>query len=429
MKCPVCDKDNTSMLCPNCGFDSSRDYGKYPTFGKAGRGPSATALRQQRQAKQKTPGPFETIAPTPVKPVRRLVEESAKPTCVNPEPQHIPRQVKPVRKVPTWLMAVACVVVLMLGIMIGSGLGRKPAPTESVEMKAQTLPPETTEQTLPPETTEQTLPPETTEQTLPPETTEQTDPPETPIPPNAWKKNILRSDEIPRDRSGRDTVSALEYSVFGSNYKRKEILSVTFLSTLEDASGYTWDVSQDRDGSVIAWVEREGSLYHLYIAGVGGVSAGKSCQDLFSGYSNVEQITFGDSFHTDNVKDMSEMFAYCRNLETLDLSSFETGNVENMSKMFISNEDLTDLNVKSFDTGNVEDMSFMFSFCSSLNNLDLTSFDTAKVEGVGMDSMFSWCESLTDLKLSGRFVTDNINPFTTLFTDCPAGTEWGFLEP
>ena len=33
MKCPVCDQENPSMLCPRCGFDASRDYEKYPTLG------------------------------------------------------------------------------------------------------------------------------------------------------------------------------------------------------------------------------------------------------------------------------------------------------------------------------------------------------------------------------------------------------------
>ena len=51
MKCPVCDKENLSMLCPQCSFDSSRDYGRYPTFGAVGRVPSVSALQEQWQEK------------------------------------------------------------------------------------------------------------------------------------------------------------------------------------------------------------------------------------------------------------------------------------------------------------------------------------------------------------------------------------------
>ena len=53
MKCPVCDKVNTSMLCPNCGFDSSRDYGKYPTFGPVANMLSASALQKKYKNNQK----------------------------------------------------------------------------------------------------------------------------------------------------------------------------------------------------------------------------------------------------------------------------------------------------------------------------------------------------------------------------------------
>ena len=48
VKCPVCDNLNTSMLCPRCGFDASRDYEKYPTFGIVGAVPAISALQAER---------------------------------------------------------------------------------------------------------------------------------------------------------------------------------------------------------------------------------------------------------------------------------------------------------------------------------------------------------------------------------------------
>lgn len=33
-KCPVCEKETTGLLCRSCGFDGSRDYERYPSFGK-----------------------------------------------------------------------------------------------------------------------------------------------------------------------------------------------------------------------------------------------------------------------------------------------------------------------------------------------------------------------------------------------------------
>ncbi|MBQ8355426.1 MAG: BspA family leucine-rich repeat surface protein [Oscillospiraceae bacterium] len=53
MKCPVCDNLNTSVLCPRCGFDASRDYEKYPTFGIVGNAPAISALREEQDLAQK----------------------------------------------------------------------------------------------------------------------------------------------------------------------------------------------------------------------------------------------------------------------------------------------------------------------------------------------------------------------------------------
>lgn len=122
MKCPVCDNVNESMVCVRCGFDSSRDYEKYPTFGPVGKGPAVSALR--REWGQGDPPP--------------------------------PKKKKP------WLAIAVCAAIFALGIGIGAGLGGGKAeptePGESVQLQEPvvmtTAPPETTEQKVPPESTE-----------------------------------------------------------------------------------------------------------------------------------------------------------------------------------------------------------------------------------------------------------------------------------
>lgn len=47
MKCPVCDKENASMLCPECGFDLSKAYSRFPTFAPVGKVQAASALKQE----------------------------------------------------------------------------------------------------------------------------------------------------------------------------------------------------------------------------------------------------------------------------------------------------------------------------------------------------------------------------------------------
>ena len=176
-----------------------------------------------------------------------------------------------------------------------------------------------------------------------------------------WKENVLRSDTI------EDTYSAPleEYPVFGSEYRRGQIHTVTFLDSLEEAPEDAWDVSDAGDGKVLAWVIPYGGLglYDLYIGAEGGISAGKASNALFAGYSCMNQIHNLEFLHTENVQTMNDMFFECSSLTSLDLSSFDTSNVKGMSSMFANCTSLTSLDLSSFDTSNVRDMIWMFSNC------------------------------------------------------------------
>lgn len=293
------------------------------------------------------------------------------------------------RKLPLLLLLGGAVLILIFGIWLGTN-SAKPGPTEPKASAQAQIPPETT------------------------------------VPPaqEPWVGNILRSDPIPLDESGSWVVFPTQHTVLGSGYRRDQIASVTFLSTLENAPDDAWDVSESKNGTVLAWVEPEDSLYRLYIAGEGGVMAGTSCYELFAGYSCVRQFRFGDSFHTDRTEDMTGLFHGCASLTSLDLSGFDTARVRDMHYLFLGCLALTSLNLSSFDTANVQDMNWMFGDCNSLTSVDLSSFDTAKVEN--MRNMFYGCNSLTALTLSNKFVTGQADT-TNMFAGCPAGDDWQHL--
>ena len=96
--------------------------------------------------------------------------------------------------------------------------------------------------------------------------------------------------------------------------------------------------------------------------------------------------------------DCSFMFAYCKHLTYIDLSSFDTTNVTKMGFMFSGCSNITSINIPSFNTKNVIDMNYMFSGCRKLTQLDLSSFDTENV--INMSNMLSNCKNLTDIDLS-----------------------------
>ena len=63
-------------------------------------------------------------------------------------------------------------------------------------------------------------------------------------------------------------------------------------------------------------------------------------------------------------------------------------------------------------------MSQMFAYCSGVASLDLSGFNTAKVEDTSM--MFYRCEKLTTIYASGLFATETISDSSLMFSECVA---------
>ena len=102
MKCPVCGKEHKGLLCAQCGFDASTDYGSYPTLAPVKHVPSVPALR--REWEQNHPEPVEepAVSPTP-----------------EPEPPKPPRKQTLLQKILTllgflWLGGAILIMISML---------------------------------------------------------------------------------------------------------------------------------------------------------------------------------------------------------------------------------------------------------------------------------------------------------------------------
>ena len=219
-----------------------------------------------------------------------------------------------------------------------------------------------------------------------------------------------------------------------------------------------WDVSSAGDGSVIAYIEDDGSgqgTYKVTIGGQGEIIAnpnsggvfamfpslqtidltyldinrvtnmgGKFTESenyveqyfgMFSYNESLQNIIFGDSWDTSRVRNMSSMFYDCRSLTNLDISSFDTSQVTDMNGMFYNCSSLTNIDLSNFDTSQVTDMNGMFYNCSSLTNLDLSNFNTSQV--TNMSDMFASCYELTSLDLS-NFDTSQVMDMGAMFQYC-----------
>lgn len=235
-----------------------------------------------------------------------------------------------------------------------------------------------------------------------------------------WAGNVLVSTVIPETYQ-YDTKMA---PVFNSRIARYQIISVTFLDSLDSVGSDSWDVSQARDGSVMAWTKPNGNVttwingenvksdtYDLYIAAEGGIN-GKYCTNLFNGFQNVTTIDFNGCFHTDYAESMAGMFSNCSKIGHLDLSELETGNVRNMEGVFESCK-VPVLDLSAWDTSNVETMAEMFYSCNAVKTLDLRSFDTSKVKN--MYHMFGLTSALQSLDIS-NFDTSAVTDMRFMFS-------------
>ena len=185
---------------------------------------------------------------------------------------------------------------------------------------------------------------------------------------------------------------------------------------------YSWDVSQDKTGKVMAWYEDvdNNGYYEAYIGQNGGVKA-SSGKLLFAYLPNVKSINV-KYLDTSQVKDMYYMFTGCSSLTQLDLSNFDTSKVGtdlnnsgSMNSMFSGCSSLTELDLSNFDTSNVASMSYMFGGCSKLTNLDLSNFDTSNVNS--MSSMFNQASGLIKLDISS-FNTSKVKNMNWMFYGC-----------
>ncbi len=221
-----------------------------------------------------------------------------------------------------------------------------------------------------------------------------------------------------------------------------KIISADFVDHMNIPEGaITYDMSLDKDGSIIGWLESVGNdRYKLYIGSEGKIYSSTNfspffdmraletvnlenlntinatnMSGLFEYCVKLKRIYNIQNLDTRNVTDMGYMFVGCESLEELDVSHFDTSNVETMYVMFDDLKKVPVLDVSHFNTSKVTNMYGMFSDCNSVKVLDVSHFDTSKV--TDMARMFHGCNSVTNLDLS-NFNTSKVTTMNYMFWEC-----------
>ncbi|MBR0433023.1 MAG: BspA family leucine-rich repeat surface protein [Bacteroidaceae bacterium] len=127
-------------------------------------------------------------------------------------------------------------------------------------------------------------------------------------------------------------------------------------------------------------------------------------RNLFRGCTNLQNLTLGENFSTESVTDMSGMFSYNCNPSAI--------------AAVISHE--------GFTTANVTNMKGMFQNCTSLITLDLSAFDTRNVTNMGevhntfSEGMFEGCSNLTTIIVGPDWSTAAVTTSAQMFRNCTA---------
>ena len=146
-------------------------------------------------------------------------------------------------------------------------------------------------------------------------------------------------------------------------------------------------------GKFININEEDKKYFHIYF----NDNKKKEITSLYKG-ENVSKISIIIDYQ---IKSFSELFCFCKCIESIEFKKFYRNNVTNMSHMFDGCSSLKELNLNNFNTNNVTNMSYMFYGCSSLKELNLNNFNTNNV--TYMSGMFSKCSEELKLKLKSKF--------------------------
>lgn len=156
--------------------------------------------------------------------------------------------------------------------------------------------------------------------------------------------------------------------------------------------------------------------------------------NMFADCSNLVSVNTQD-WNTSNVTTMERTFYYCGSLTELDLSNWDTSRVTNMYQMFAECNSLRTLNVSNWDISRVTNMRGIFGWSEKLETLDLSNWvlpDSTNVQNL-MDNMFYNCNSLQNLRLDNcdsntiRWLIDQ-NPNNSAITSFPTNAIEGVTK-
>lgn len=139
---------------------------------------------------------------------------------------------------------------------------------------------------------------------------------------------------------------------------------------------------------------------------------------MFMCCENVAHIYGINNFSTANCTSLAQVFYDCYNLVELDLSTWNTNKVTTFASLFRNCRTLKNLDwISNWTTAALTTIYETFAWCWNIEKLDLHNWDVSKVTNVSYT--FHQCLSLKQLNISGwNFTANKITTAAYCFTNC-----------
>ena len=211
------------------------------------------------------------------------------------------------------------------------------------------------------------------------------------------------------------------------------VTNIVFWYTMPLPAGYTvgvdaFRVDLQRQGDIPIYAllsavnPLTGKRNLVFCTEASHIYANANSSYLFANLNKISQISaFSSDFITDNVTDMSYMFANNNTLSGLNgIETFNTTHVTTMYRMFYHNTKVGGLDLSHFYTSGLipTGMVGMFDGCSNLQSLDLSSFHTGQI--TSMENLFNGCVRLGTLEIN-NFDMSGVNNKTDMCTGLGEG--------
>lgn len=197
---------------------------------------------------------------------------------------------------------------------------------------------------------------------------------------------------------------AAHTSWYKGSTERSAITTIKIVDsyTVSGSETESWDASAEQDGSVMAYIDADGTTLTIAGNGYGCIYANENSSDAFAYFGSLTTFSGAEVLNTSNTTSMSYIFCGDSKLTSLNLDSWDVSKVTQMCNAFQNCESLASVGpkgLKSWQTGKVTQLSSLFDGCKSLTHLDIGSWDTSSCESFGYT--FCNCVSLTSIDVSG----------------------------